>query len=225
MRVLRLPPRTQFPQLSKARAAELLGLGKQPLLNLQAMQVLDDLRVDRVTALAAREWAVCDSPLAVVRPGRPDVDADGRLTGYHVDYEDESVLGASRKWFVAPVEQVLAGGHLLVSVSTFVVALLQVTGLQDTVDVLTDRGTTVRRNAFAGRLLARVDDLVAGTLRHVEDVPGALEPLLPLLGHRLVSPPGAPLLVLPPYSAPPAAAGQAVDAGGNRGPAPNLGIS
>ncbi len=202
MRVELLPPTTTFPKLSKVRAAELLGLGKQPLVNLQAMGLLPDLRVDRVTALAARPWVTADAGLAVVRPGRPGADDDGRLTGLHTSYSDDQVVEATRKWFVAPVEAVLGGQHLLVSASTFLVALLYVTGLEATRDVLTERGTTVRRNAFEARLLARVDDLVAGVVRQVAEVPNALASLVAALGQRVPSPAGAPLLVLPPFTSP-----------------------
>jgi hypothetical protein len=207
VRVELLPPTTSFPNLSKVRAAELLGLGKQPLVNLQVMGLLPDLRVDRVAALAARPWVTADAGLAVVRPGRPDTADDGRLMGMHTSYSDYQVVEATRKWFVAPVDAVLAGQHLLVSASTFLVAWLNVTGLEATRDVQTERGTTVRRNAFETRLLARVDDLVAGVVLQIADVPDALAPLVAALGQRVPSPAGAPLLVPPPFTGPAAAGG------------------
>jgi hypothetical protein len=148
-------------------------------------------------ALGSRAWATSDEKLIVVRLGRPDADAT-RKVGFSVAYSDAELLESARKWWISRPEEVVGAGHMIVSVATFAVALLHVTGVEDFSSVVTERGNTVKRIAYETTLLARVDDLVAGDVRRVAAVPAALEPLMAVLGQRVPSPPGAPLIAVRP---------------------------
>jgi hypothetical protein len=176
---------------------EALGLGRHPLENLLASGCLPDLRVDRVAALASRARAASDCPLVIVRAGQPSLDGTRKI-GYHVSYTDEEVLdGARQKWISNP-DEILSAAHILLAVSTWAVALLHVTDVAGTETVTTMRGNTVKRHSYEAALVARVDNLVEGKVRNVSPVPAELAPLVPVLGQRLPSPPGAPLIVTRP---------------------------
>jgi hypothetical protein len=200
------PPQT-VPRLSRVQAENLLGIGRHPLANLQATGALDELRADWVGALATRAWVRSDSPLVVVRSGRPAVDDDGRAVGWASSYTDFQVQESARKFWVSNSDAVCDAGHILVAVSTWVVALLRVTGVEDEREHRTEKGTVLRRIAYEASVVARVDDLVAGAARVCGPVPAELEPLLAAVGQRVASPPGAPLIVASPGSTKPVSVG------------------
>lgn len=70
---------------------------------------------------------------------RPTQDDDGRKIGYAQEgtedsgYTDAEVRDSARQWRVSDPAAVVAAGHALVVVATFVVALLQVTDVADDV--------------------------------------------------------------------------------------------
>jgi hypothetical protein len=187
----------KLPSLSRTQAMEALSLGRHPLANLLASGCLPDLRVDRVAALASRARAASDCPLVIVRAGQHSWDGTRKI-GYHTSYLDEEVLDGSRQWWISNTEEIKSAAHILLTVSTWAVALLHVTGCAGTETVTTTRGNTVKRHSYEATLAARVDNLVEGEVRNVSPVPDELAPLLSVLGQRLPSPPGAPLIVTRP---------------------------
>lgn len=197
MRVTLQPPDIRLPNLSRVEAMRMLGIGRHPLANLEAAGALVDLRMDRVAALATRSWGFSDAPMVIVRAGRPTMD-DDRAIGYSAQYTDGEVLNASSKWWVSNSDDVLAAAHIVVAMSTFAMALLAVRRVADYATVITDRGNTVVRIAYEADLVARVDHLVDHVVREVSGVPANLEPLVPILGNRVLSPPGSPLIITRP---------------------------
>lgn len=118
---------------------EALSLGRHPLENLLASGCLPDLRVDHVAALASRSWAASDSPLVIVRAGQPSRDGTRKI-GYHRSYLDEEVCDGARQWWISNPDEILSAAHIVLTVSTWVVAFLHTSGLADTETVTTARG-------------------------------------------------------------------------------------
>ena len=189
------------PRVSRAQAEQMLGLGRTGVTNLQAAHVLDDLRLQDVAALASRGWVSSSTPLAIVRCGKPTIDDDGRHIGWSQLYNPHVLLQASRQWWVSDPDAVHELGHLLVTSSTFVVAVLAVTGVEKPNVHITPGGATVRRYSYQAQLLGNVTDLVAGAVHHDAAALGLHPermPLLATLGQRVPSPPGAPLILQEP---------------------------
>lgn len=197
MKITLTPSEAKMPRISRTQAMEILSLGRHPLDNLIASGCLPGLSVDHVAALASRSWVTSDSPLVVVRAGQPAWDGPRKI-GYHASYQDEEVVEGSRQWWISNPDEIIDAGHILLTMSTWTVALLRVSGRADTETMTTARGNTVKRHSYKATLIARVDDLVKGEVRIAASVPEQLEPLLRVLGQRLPSPPGAPLIVTRP---------------------------
>lgn len=175
--------------LAVTEIARTLGLGRP-----QATRLIEDgwtpPNLTAIAALALRGTIGADEPLAAVRLGKPGWD-DGRRIGLAADYSDSELVEAARQWWTGPSDRVVAGGHLLVVVAGFIVALLGIDGIEATctVDGLT-------RKSFGAHLIARVDDLPSATIRSLQEA----HPLVRALGYRVPPLRGAPLVIIPPES-------------------------
>lgn len=175
-----------LPSLTRVQAMETLGITRHPLDRLTSSGFLPDTRVDHVAALAARRQVSCDEPMVILR-------SDMRLKFT----DDELKAAVSNGWTCDP-DDVLKAGHFLVSVASWCVALFVIRGLIGSDITVTDKGTKVLRHRFDVEMVARVDDLIAGKIRHAALPPGHIAPLLDALGHRVPSPQGSPLIIIRP---------------------------
>ena len=148
-------------------------------------------------ALASRSWVTSDYPLVIVRAGQPSWDGPRKI-GYFTGYADDEVRDGSRQKWISNPDEIVSAAQIIVTVLTWAVALLHVSGLASTETVTTTHGNTLKRHSYHATLIARVDDLVTGEVRKVSSIPAELAPLLSVLGQRLPSPPGAPLIVTRP---------------------------
>src|SRR5699024_12334292 len=99
------------------------------------------------------------------------------------------IIVSARQWCYGPIERSLLSDHMLILTSTFIIDLLALDSIEDTIYP----SPTLNRSAFNARLLARVDDLVTSQTRVVED-----HPLVERLGHRIKPIQATPLTVIEP---------------------------
>lgn len=149
---------------------------------------------ESVGRLAERRIVSADEPLAVLRLGPPRVDpVDQRPIGAAPGYTDDELVEAARKWWTGPVRGVVDAGHLVLTVAGgWVIGLLAVDGIE----AREGSGPGIR-SALDARLVARVTDLPAGSIRMLED-----HELIAALGHRIAVPHGErqPIVIIQPES-------------------------
>lgn len=190
------PAPGQLPKLTRGEARRVLGLTRHPMDRLLDGGWLTT-RVDHVAALAARGWISSTRPLVILRVGAARMDGD-RPIGLDPRFSDDELLQACRQWWTCDPHAVVDAGHLLVTVSTFVVALLAITGIEAESIVITSGGATVKRWSFEADVVARVDDLVYGDTSVLGQPRNPQSDLIQALGNRVPAPQGAPLIIIAP---------------------------
>lgn len=188
MQITYTPMAPREAALTRAESARLLGVGRRHI-DALVNNGWTTTGVSDIAALAERQFVTSDSDLTIVRLGAPDYDTDGRRTGVDPNFTDAALLESARQWWNGPIERALHSGHMLILTSTFIIGLLALDSIEDTIYP----SPTLKRSAFNARLLARVDDLVTSQTRVLED-----HPLVETLGHRIKPIQATPLTVIEP---------------------------
>lgn len=154
----------------------------------QAEIVSDDITIDEVADLATRPWVRLDEALPVLRIGpavevEPDPDDDRRFYGFATSLTDDQVLNGVLRYWVSNSENVV-GKPMVVTIATFVVACVQITGVDRERTELVER-----RTAYTGDLLARL----SGPLQGGEEEYDTGDFGSDLIGKRLWAQGGGPL--------------------------------
>ena len=194
LRVALRPPEERELRISAAAAGDMLRCTPRALALLLSGGYLP-LTQSAVRTLATRPHIeVLDGALPVVRLGPERLDG-ARPIGARAAMLDDELVEATSGWWACNPAEVIEAGLLGVAVSSFVVAVLRVdkaAGYRH-MDVPA-RSTVVRRYWFAARLWGRIDDLLEpATIRWLEP---STRQVADLLGNRVPSPRGAPLVVL-----------------------------
>lgn len=194
LRVVLRPPEEREPRISAAVAGEMLQCTPRALALLLNGGYFP-LTQPAVHSLATRPHIqVLDGVLPVVRLGPKRFDG-ARPIGAGADMLDNELVAATSGWWACNPIEVAEAGLLGVVVSSFVVAVLQIdnTAGYRHMDIPA-RSTVVRRYWFATKLWGRIDDLLEpATIRWLEP---STQEVVDLLGNRVPSPRGAPLVVL-----------------------------
>ncbi|MDZ7576822.1 MAG: hypothetical protein U0904_01385 [Candidatus Nanopelagicales bacterium] len=201
-------PSADTATISAALAQRLLGISDGPLLKLRRSGYLPDLRITSVTTLAARPVVSVERGiLPVLRMGAPrevveetEQGVRTRRVGVGVGYSDSEFLNATEKWWTANPDEICGAGVMAVTISGFVVGLLQIRGI-----IATDRlehlkngqvTTVEKRYHFDATVVGRVVDLPSADVRVSNDDPDLSAFATQLLGNRIESARGAPLICL-----------------------------
>ncbi|MDF3143048.1 MULTISPECIES: hypothetical protein [unclassified Streptomyces] len=173
--------------LTRAQAANVLGLSPNTVSKLLDSRFLGDLQATRVLTLArAPHVSVVEGMLPVLRtaaaasPSHPDDDRD--FIGDSPLLTDEQFLEASRQWWRCEPETIVTAGVLPVAVAGWVTGVLAIQGRDDTRHL--GRGEV--RHSFTATVVGRVGTLDAPDTYRVLATDRAMADLTrKLLGSRV----------------------------------------
>lgn len=196
--------------LSRQRTADLLRVSLGAVSALEASGYLPDRALQRVLALAQAPFVrSVDTPLPILRQGAaapaPAGDPHRSKIGDASFMSDAEVLLADCMWWRANAAAIVDAGILPVARSGFIVTVLRIDDLAETVTVdvpATEKRGAYRevRHRFQARLAGRVGELGNPTTYLLKDptVETAYQNLTgQLLGKRSAAVSGGPLAYLP----------------------------
>jgi hypothetical protein len=212
-------PTMAGPMFTRPQAASILGVSMGGIDKLLESRFLGDLKQQAVLALAnSPHVRVLDGRLPVLRTAAhrdatlSDHDDQARkYIGASPTMSDDELLQASNRWWRSNPSEILAAGLLVVAISGFIVAVLQVRSLARSQP--DKKG--VLRHAYDASLLCRMDDLADASSKRVclEGLsPRDKDECLALLGCRVRTVAGGPIAYVDPAvgAEPPAANVQAL---------------
>lgn len=188
-------------EISVKMAAQALDVSPRSIRMLLEAGVLPSLKSSHILSLSKKPAFIKSKGLQpILRTGVAGFDTDeNRPIGYGAEMSDDDVLEASRRWWRADPEKLIAARYLPVSLGGLNVALLGIRGLEESirVDVLdkNEKPGKEVRHSFDAYLVARYDvenDVVLMKTGDSDDTVAALT----LLGHFQRSVSGGPIAYL-----------------------------
>lgn len=186
-------PAARYEMTVKA-AAKVIDISPGSVNKLLACEYLPYLTYPSVASLANRDLITSTEPITAIRMGLPGEEpGTGRKTGVSPRYTNDEFCDASRGDWISDPAVVVANRWALVVLANFILGLLDVTALEDTiVCVNKETGHVETRRKYEAALVARVDNLLDLSTVHAE--PGVPAELVGAIGHRIRGIGGTPVI-------------------------------
>ncbi|TXR51556.1 hypothetical protein [Quadrisphaera setariae] len=195
--------------LSRQRTADLLRLSLNAVRALESSGYLPDRHLQRILFLSQEPYIRAVTPLPILRQAdaspTPAWDQHRSMMGDSASLTDAEVLPANSMWWRANASAIVEAGILPVSRSGFIVTVLRIDGLAETMTVDIPATSTKGahrevRHRFQARLAGRVGALGSPETYELKDasVEADYQDLTrQLLGRRSAAVSGGPLAYVP----------------------------